>query len=188
MDVPTKRLLNIRRGFGALLLGMTITAVAGCGATSPQPTAVGIPPTSVVLPTGNAAPTVPATRIWKKQPVGNSSVTITFYTGSNGRPCVRFQLDTGNNAPVEKCAAANNLVAVQGVTPDSGGKMYTVIVGRALSDQITAVSLEMANGTNMPAEISDGGFAVVLAGQQKAIRAVPIDQYGNLVGRIYAFS
>jgi hypothetical protein len=182
MAVFTVYSLKIRRGISVLLIGATITAVAGCGTASPQPTVIGQPPTSAILPTGTVA-----TRLWKKQPVGNSSATITFYTGSSGSPCIRYQLDTRNNTPVEKCATTNNLVAVQGVSPDSLGKMYTVIVGRILSDQITAVSLEMSNGSNMPAQISDGGFAVVLAGQQKAVRAVPIDQYGNLVGRIFAF-
>lgn len=160
-------------------------AVAGCGAFSPPPTEVGVIPTIAVLPT--VVPTVPSTRVWKKQPVGNSNVTVTFYTAPDGNPCIRYHLDTANSTPIEKCTATNNLVAVQGVAPDSLGKTYTIIVGRILSDQITAVSLEMSNGTNTPAQVSDGGFAVILPDQQKAVRAVPIDQYGNLVGRIFAF-
>ena len=173
--------LKIRPGSIALLISLS---VAGCGAnTTPLPTAALVPPTSVVL----ATPTVPDTRVWNKVAFGASNVTITFYSDTTGTPCIRYQTDTRVQTPVEKCATATNLVAEQGTVTDALGKMYTVIVGRILSPQITAVSLEMSTGENSPAEITDNGFAVILSGQHKAIRAVPIDQYGNLVGQIFSF-
>jgi hypothetical protein len=140
-----------------------------------------------VFSTPASTPTTASERIWKKAAVGQNNAIITFYGGPGNNTCIRYQLDTANSTPAEKCTTASNLVAVQGVVTDSAGKQYTIITGRILNNQITAVSLEISGGSNTPAEVDDGGFVVVLPLKQQAIRAVPIDQYGNLVGQIFAF-
>jgi len=170
-----------------VLLGTLIVVLAGCGSTSSQATVESLPTMTAILPTATTAPTAASERVWKKQAVGASNVTITFYSGPGGSACIRIQLDAAASAPVEKCAVSGTLVAIQGTTTDSAGKLYTIVAGRCLANQITAVSLEMASGDNTPAEVEDGGFVITLPVKKKAVRAVPIDQYGNLVGQIYAF-
>lgn len=170
------------------LLGLLVFVVTACGSTPTQPTAASLPPTSAALTAVIIDPsptTATSAHVWKQQTVGKQNVTVTFYDNSSGAACVRYDLAAGG--PVEKCATANNLVAVQGTTTDSDGTIYTIVAGRILSDKITAVSLEMANGSNTSVPADDGGFLTVSPGQSKFARAVPIDQYGNLVGRIFTF-
>src|SRR5260221_392361 len=115
---------------GAVLLGTLIVVLAGCGSTSSQATVESLPTMTAILPTATIAPTAASERVWKKQAVGASNVTITFYSGPGGSACIRIQLDAAASAPVEKCAVSGTLVAIQGTTTDSAGKLYTIVAGR----------------------------------------------------------
>ncbi len=121
--------------------------------------------------------------------VGADTLVVTFYTDANQSLCLRYTFRARTIAPVSKCSSskAATLLAVQGVETDSTGKIFSTIVGRAFDNQITAVSLELSDGSNTPVEVTEGGFAVVLPGKHTAIRAIPIDQYGNLVGDKFIF-
>ncbi len=120
-------------------------------------------------------------------------MTVTLQHSPDGNLCLGYQLASATKATSilrQRCVApgAGTLIAVQGVEASPDGKMYTIIVGEALSSQITAVSFEFADGGNTPADVQpDGSFMVSLPGQRKAIHAIPVDQYGNLVGPIFAF-
>ncbi len=129
-----------------------------------------------------------------EQPLGADTLTLTFYADSDGRQCLRYAIDARSDfQPVSDCAtsARANLVAVQGIETDSLGASYSIVAGRVLDARITAVSIEFSDGTNTPAGVQtagdDLGFAVILSGRHTAIRAIPIDQYGNLVGAKFTF-
>src|ERR1041384_6572801 len=58
-----------------LLLSVLLLALTAWGATSPQSTAIAVPPTSQILLTTNVAPTTASSeQVWKKQPVGASNM------------------------------------------------------------------------------------------------------------------
>jgi hypothetical protein len=137
----------------------------------------------------SAAPLPEADQLRQEQAMGADMLAVTFYTDASQNRCLRFAVKGRSEAAISACSSAitATLLAVQGVETDSAGAVFTVIVGRTFSDQITAVSLELADGSNTPAEVTDRGFAVVLPGKRTAIRAIPIDQYGNLVGDKFVF-
>ncbi len=191
-----------------LVFFVTTILVVGCAQQPTLPTAASLPsdtpalPTFTVATTGstatspidaaateNATPTDEPDRTWGKLPFGRDKLTVSFYTDNAGDPCVRYLADLPGATGKAKCTpqAHPSIVAVQGSETDSKGAAYTIIVGRVFSDRVTAVSIEFADGTNTPAEISDRGFALVLPGSHQAIRAIPIDQYGNLAGEKFAF-
>ncbi len=133
------------------------------------------------------AATEPADRSWAELSFGVDKAVITFYTDPGGSKCVRYTIGSRSNAA---CAtsARSTLLALQGIEADSAGSVYSIITGRAFTDRITAVSLEFTDGGNVPADVTDGGFVVVLPGKRTAIWAIPIDQYGNLVGDRFTFN
>jgi hypothetical protein len=153
----------------------TPTAASGTAAQVSAPTSTAPPPES--------------DQLWKEQPMGADILTVTFYTDASQNRCLRFAVKGRAEPAISGCSSSRTatLLAVQGVKTDSTGAIFSVIVGRTFSDQITAVSLELADGGNTPAGVTDRGFAVVLPGKRTAIRAIPIDQYGNLVGDKFAF-
>ncbi len=139
------------------------------------------------IPAASANATFPpeANRVWQQVPIGPEQVAILFYSDATGSRCVRSIF---RSQVTSKCATAGQtLVAVTGVEQAADAKMYTIIAGRVLTSAITAVSVEMADGSNQPAQVSDEGFAVVLSGTLKAVRAIPVDQHGNLVGSMFSF-
>ncbi len=150
------------------------------------------PPTSTTLSATVNPPVTPSAepnRQWAEQPFGTDRFAVTFYTDADGRPCLRgIVVSRANDQPLTQCAgsARATLIVIPRVELDSQGSAYSLIAGRVLDTRITAVSLEFADGSNTPAEVQDGGFLVVLPGSHTAIRAVPIDQYGNLVGSTLA--
>jgi hypothetical protein len=157
------------------------------------------PAESALMPIASAAapsalPSSESDRLPLEQPFGADTLAIAFYTDSGGRPCLRYTINARRDfLPVSNCAtsARATLVAVQGIEADAQGAVYSIIAGRALDERITAVSIEFADGDNTPAEVKDtgdsAGFIVVLPGEHVALRAIPIDQYGNLVGDKYTF-
>ncbi len=122
-------------------------------------------------------------------------MTVTFYSESDGRLCLRYDF---KNAPrssspariAASCAASPraSLVALQGLETDAAGATYSITVGRTLSDKVTVVTVEFSNGESLPVQVDEGGFIVVLPGRRGALRAIPIDQYGNLVGERFTFN
>jgi hypothetical protein len=129
-----------------------------------------------------------------EQPFGADWLTLTFYADSTGRRCLLYTITARSGfQPVSACAttARATLIAVQGIETDSLGASYSIVAGRVLDARITAVSIEFSDGSNTPAGVQaagdDLGFVVILPGQLTAIRAIPIDQYGNLVGDKFTF-
>src|SRR5258708_13682674 len=181
--VTSARWGTLVRAIGVTLLLASFTA---CGASSPPPTAdVVLHPSLVFSVDGTTAP---LDRTWNQQAWPGRTVTITFMTNPNGLRCVAYHLDSSGEAPVQRSIdISTTLVAVQGVETDTDGKVYTLIVGRALSDQITAVSLELPGGASQPTDVINGAFVLALPGQHLALRGVPVDQYGNLVGTLFTF-
>lgn len=156
--------------------------------TVAAPTTVPGAATQVSAPT-STVPRPESDQLWKEQPMGADILAVTFYTDTSQNRCLRFAVKGRAEPAISACSSSKTatLLAVQGVETDSAGTVFSVIVGRTFSDQITAVSLELADGGNTPAEVTDRGFAVVLPGKRTAIRAIPIDQYGNLVGDKFVF-
>ncbi len=187
--VTSARCGTLVRAIGVTLLLASFTA---CGASSPPPTAdVVLHPSLVFSVDGTTAPVAsyaPLDRTWNQQAWPGRTVTITFTTNPNGLHCVAYHLDSSGEAAVQRCIdSRSTLVAVQGIETDTDGKVYTLIVGRALSDQITAVSLELPGGASQPTDVINGAFVLTLPGQHLALRGVPVDQYGNLVGALFTF-
>ncbi len=184
-----------------IVLAGVVSACSGAPlatSTSQLPTYSGVrpvsPPTSTVALPTSTQPMIsatstpePAARTWAERPFGADKVAITFYADPNGSKCLRYTIGSRSNAA---CASSrrSTLLALQGIEADSAGTVYSIIVGRTFSDQITAVSFEFTDGSNTPAEVDDGGFLVILPGQRTAIWAIPIDQYGNLVGDKFTFN
>jgi hypothetical protein len=142
---------------------------------------------STATPTSTQAAPTDAEQTWIEQPLGADALTVTFFTDASGSPCLRYVVNARSSSA---CAPSkrSTLAALQGVETDSSGTVYSIIAGRTLSDQITAVSIEFSDGDNSPAQVEDGGFLVILPGKRSALRAVPIDQYGNLVGDKFTFN
>ncbi len=188
-------------------IGWIVLTVAACSTLPPPvsgtralPTYSGVltsptPATSMPTPAaGHMTATAAVTSsfsdseaVWAERAIGADKVTVTFYSDPDGSKCLRYTL----GAHVQSACADTpraTLVAVQGAEADSSGTVYSIIAGRALVDRITAVSIEFADGDNTPTEVNDGGFLITLPGRRVAIRAVPIDQYGNLVGDKFTFN
>ena len=179
--------------------------LSACSGTTAAPTVAALPKPSLVFDanqSSGAAPTEVRTNsnvasagdfadgTFTQQAFPGTSITLSYDHDKTGNICVSYQLAASQSALHQRCIApgVGTLIAVQGVENSSDGKVYTIVVGRVLAAQITAVSLEFSDGGNTPADVqSNGNFAVVLGGQRKAIHAVPVDQYGNLVGPIFAF-
>jgi hypothetical protein len=165
------------------------------------PTSLPIADQSAVTPAASAAsdtlsePPLPeADRLLLEQPLGADKLALTFYADPDGRPCLRYAVSPRSDfQPVSACAASaqTTLVALQGIGTDTLGAAYSIVAGRVLDERITAVSIEFSDGDNTPAEVknagSDAGFVVILPGKHAAVRAIPIDQYGNLVGSKFTF-
>jgi hypothetical protein len=165
------------------------------------PTSIQITDQPALTPIASAASATPsvlplpeADRLLLEQPLGAGKLTITFYADSAGRQCLRYTISARSDfQPVSQCAtsARATLVALQGIETDTQGAVYSIVAGRVLDERITAVSIEFSDGGNTPAEVknagNDAGFIVVWPGKHAAIRAIPIDQYGNLVGAKYTF-
>ena len=170
---------------------MSLTA---CGSAAPPPTADIVLHPSLVFST-DGAPATGATaalsasldRTWTQQAWPGTNVTISFTTSPNGQHCVAYQLDSSKDASQRCVNSQSTLVAVQGVITDADGNVYTLIVGRSLNQQITAVSIEMSGGASQPIDVINDAFMLSLPGQHPALRAVPVDQYGNLVGALFTF-
>lgn len=179
--------------------------LAGCiqpNAPDPDATLPAIPPTAIrvatltpiqPLPsTGNPTAAPPSTTapplssgivapdgLWKQQPVGPETVAIMFFHQNNSS-CVRYIFRA---TVVPHCAAPGQTMAVlSGVIETADKAQWTIIAGRALDAQITAVSVELADGSSQPADVTNGGFVLTLAGARPARDVVPINAVGNLVG------
>jgi hypothetical protein len=186
------------------IIGLTVFllgGVAGCAQPQSIPTLASIPTDTPAEPTvlaGTPAPefnpqssgTQEPDRRWAEKPVGTDKVTVSFYGDNAGNPCIRYLAAMPGSRGVSKCAPQTDaaLLGIQGNETDSAGTVYSIVTGRILKDKVTAVSIEFDDGSNAPAEIKDGGFILVQTGNHRAISAVPIDQFGNLVGGKYTFN
>jgi hypothetical protein len=53
---------------------------------------------------------------------------------------------------------------------------------------VSVVAVELRNGESYPLEIEDGGALLILPEVHQAWQAVPIDVFGNIVGRLLRLS
>jgi hypothetical protein len=150
------------------------------------PTLTQVAPTNVQVSDLATHTLPPANQTWAERPFGTDKIVIAFYTDPNGILCVRYTIGAKSNT---NCSPINRstLVAVQGIEADSAGSVYSIVTGRTFTDKITAVSVEFTDGGNIPTAVEDGGFLVIVPGKRTAIWAIPIDQYGNLVGDKFTF-
>lgn len=144
---------------------------------SPEPTELPLAPS----PTPDAL-------IWLEQPFGGGTLAVYFYNAQDV-PCARFLADLPNAQPFSACAEPSAAaVVVQGVVQSADGALYTIIVVRAVQPEVSVVVIELRNGESYPLEIEDGGALLILPELQQAWQAVPIDVFGNLVGRALRLS
>lgn len=157
--------------------------------TFPSASATSMLPTAgaTATATTDSLPTREPDRIWLQQSFGmQGKITVSFTSNLDGNPCIRYTVST----PVERCTFREHptLIAAQSTEKDREGNVYMIIVGRVFDPRVSVISLELGPDSNLPTQISDGGFIVIFPGQHPALRAVPIDQYGNLVGEMFSFS
>ena len=135
--------------------------------------------------------------VWAEQTLGSSKLMVSFFDGAAG-DCVRLTVgkpaipNIATAAPdqsTEACATSPDdiVIGVQTTVLDSSGKIYTVVAGRAFNDRVTAISSEYDNVADTHADVTDHGFIAVLEGKHFASTIIPIDQFGNLVGRRFLF-
>ncbi len=146
---------------------------------APEPTQTPFTP----LPTQGALD-----RIWLEQPFGGGALAVYFYDAA-GVPCVRFLADLPEAQPFSACAEPGAAAVVaQGVVRSADGALHTVIAVRALQPEVSVVAVELRNGESYPLEIEDGGALLILPEVHQAWQAVPIDVFGNIVGRLLRLS
>jgi hypothetical protein len=117
--------------------------------------------------------------LWKQQPVGPETVAVMFFH-QNGAGCIRYIFRA---TVVPRCAAGTQTMAVlTGMVQTADKVQWTIIAGRSLDPQITAVSVELADGSSQPADVTTGGFVIALQGVHQPRDVVPINAIGNLVG------
>lgn len=177
------------------LLVFTMAACAGSSGASTPPTATPGPPTFAV-PTPSLAPQTPtpddSAQIWLEQPFGESdSLAVLFYTAPDGSACVRFSVSLPEAQPVSGCRSSGQVavavVAVQGVRRTAQGETFTIVVGRVVDDKVRVVAFEMESGAPLAPEVDGGGVIAIVPGANRALQAVPIDEFGNTVGQIFKF-
>jgi hypothetical protein len=158
--------------------------LAACQAAlprSPEPTQT--LPLLTLLPTQDAL-----TSIWLEQPFGGGTLAVYFYSADDV-PCVRFLTDLPEAQPFSACAEPSAAaVVVQGAVRSADGVLYTVIAVRALQPEVSVVAIELRDGESYPLEIEDGGALLILPELRQAWQAVPIDAFGNTVGRLLRLS
>ncbi|CAG0961133.1 MAG: hypothetical protein IT322_07465 [Anaerolineae bacterium] len=173
-------------GVGLLLVALLSV---GCGGNnSPTPTAslptMAISPSA---PSASAPPPAAEPLIWLEQPFGTAdTLAVLFYEDEiTGIPCIRYMI----KAPVSRCATRGDasMVAVYGVEDDSNGQTFTVVAGRVLRPEVAVISVVFADGQSFPVTVAEGGIILLAPGQGKPLEAVPIDQFGNIVGEIFRF-
>lgn len=172
--------------------------VSACSSTA------AVNPTATPSPTPTEAPTVTppaaAETIWLEQPFGEGeTLAVLFYTGPDGRKCVRFLVSyPPNSEPVSACQrSADDVMVValgKAAARQAGGPdvMHTILAGRVFDEKTTTAAIEFAPesspNTPMAAQIDQQGFIIILPGEKVIpTQVVPIDQFGNLVGEIYRF-
>jgi len=136
-------------------------------------------------------------RVWAEQTLGSSKLTISFFS-REAHDCVRLTIrepaipafaTAAPDQSTEACATSPDdvVIGVQTTVLDSSGRVYTVLAGRAFSERVTAISSEFDDAADTHADVTDHGFVAVLDGKHTAWTIIPIDQFGNLVGRRFLF-
>lgn len=127
--------------------------------------------------------------IWLEQPFGPDGLLAVLFYDEGERACVRYLVDVAGATPSSACGdpASAALAAVQGQDADSAGQIYTIIVGRVFKAETRVVAVEMEGGESFSVNVDGGGIILILQGERRAIRAVPIDEFGNLTGEIFRF-
>lgn len=184
---PIYKIIRPVQVYRAIFYTVLIVFLSACGASTPTPTAttMAIPATMAPSPT-----TAPVTeREWLSQRFGqDDKLTIVFYD-MIGAKCLRYAIN--QREPKSVCADEGGkdvMIATQSVEQDSTGAVYSIIVGRLLIAAPTVVTLEMTDGSNIPVQVDGDGILVILEGDRRANRAVPINQFGNLSGEIFSFT
>ena len=145
-----------------------------------NPTIAPLPTTAAVVGNGIVAPD----GLWKQQPVGPETVAVMFFH-QGATSCIRFIFRA---TVVPHCASGTQTMAILASVIETADKVnWTVVAGRALDSQITAVSVEFTDGTSQPADVANGGFVMVVQGKHPARDVVPINAIGNLVGGKLSF-
>lgn len=202
---------SIARRVGAFLAVVGIAGLlAGCGGGESQatPTPTLPPPSTAPTPAASGTGTLPPSGtasglenadIWLEQDFGTGGkLAVLFYqdSASDEKPlCVRFLVsDPPETPPVSACQRArlDSLVVAMGTAimkrdgqPDAP---QLIIAGRAISPDVTTVALEFTERPPITVDVVNEGFIVILPDwEDKPLQAVPINQFGNLVGAIYKF-
>lgn len=185
--------MNISRAFRSSILIAALLVIPACGG---QPASTADAPavaTTTVAP--SATPESPAAGaaatddIWLEQPFGpDGQLAVLFYEDGT-QSCVRFLVDASGATPQSACGdpAHAALAAVQAQQADGAGKQYTIVVGRVFKPATRVVAVEMDGGESFSVNVDGGGIILILEGERRAVRAVPIDEFGNLTGEIFRF-
>jgi len=146
---------------------------------APLPTFGAVANTPDLAITGTAEPQA---WVWKFANVGPEQVAVMFFQDKNGRRCARYIY---RNKVLERCPqSGQSIVTVAGIEVAADAKPYTIIAGRALDRRVTVVTIEFQDGSSEPIPVVDGGYLAVESGIKPVKRAVPVDQFGNLVGAV----
>jgi hypothetical protein len=138
-----------------------------------------------------------ADHVWGEQTLGSSKLILSFFGGAAGgcarltvsKPAIPNIATAVPDQSVQACATSPDdiVIGVQTTVLDSSGKVYTVLAGRAFNDRVTAISSEFDITADTHVDVTDRGFITVLEGKHTLSTIIPIDQYGNLVGRRFLF-
>jgi hypothetical protein len=177
------------------LIGIGIGVVLVVGCSSPTPTTaptieITIDPLPGQVVTVTTAP-IETDEVYLERPFGAGSLIVGFSSDTSGNRCISYTIRNADTVQSfnERCATSldANMIAVQGVERDSNGTVYTVVVGRVATDQVSVVAIEYDDGSTLTPNVEGRGFVVISEGQRRALRAVPINERGDTVGTIYEF-
>jgi hypothetical protein len=179
-------------------LGYLIMVLAACGPSEIPPVATET--LASASPEATQVATLDAAAfIWLEQPFGEGeTLAVLFYeemAQSERAECVRFLVSYPLGVPpVSACQRArmdSMVVAIGTAQMKRAGQPdapQTIIVGRVLAPDVVTVALEFTEREPIIVDVESSGFIAIFPGwENKPIQAVPINQFGNLVGEIYKF-
>jgi hypothetical protein len=186
--------VNISRACKSSALLIALSILSACGVQAAPP-AGGVATTAPPAAVPSATPESPAARpaatddIWLEQPFGPDGQLAVLFYDEGGQACVRYLVDVAGATPGSACGnpARAALTAVQGQQTDGAGQMVTIVVGRVFKPATRVVAVEMDDGESFSVNVDGGGIILILEGERRAMRAVPIDEFGNLTGEIFRF-
>ena len=172
-----------------LLLLAGCTPGAAPTASFPPPTTLAMTPVGAATPTDAARPSLAPPQgidVWLEQPFGADKLAVLFYDESPDSRCVGYMVQaTSTTACVSP--ASDVLAITWGIETDSDGNMFTIVAGRVFRAEVAVVSVVFADGESFPVTVDGGGIILLAPGARTPQEAVPINEFGNVVGKIYRF-